>query len=155
LAARSICMPLLTVGNGAGVKKAVDSHWIVHHCCRFGSSAIYDVLKECGASIFRVTQSKRNCSWAACDPKIRTWKLQWRTQEFLSGWGGGSKFKLRTEGRENGDLGAVAPYSGVPLNLQMSETGILIMLLRMYFPRKLGIRLRFVKTLEFRGGGGG
>jgi hypothetical protein len=43
--------------------------------------------------------------------------------------------QLRTEGRENGDLGAVAPYSGVPLNLQMSETRILIRLLRMYFPR--------------------
>jgi hypothetical protein len=36
---------------------------------------------------------------------------------------------LGIEGRENGDLGAVAPYSGVPLNLQMNETHILIRLL--------------------------
>jgi hypothetical protein len=41
---------------------------------------------------------------------------------------------LRTEGRENGDLGAVAPLPGVPLNLQMGETRILIRLLRVYFP---------------------
>jgi hypothetical protein len=45
------------------------------------------------------------------------------------------QIQLRTEGRENGDLGAVAPYLGVPFNLQMSETCILIRLLRMYFPR--------------------
>jgi hypothetical protein len=43
----------------------------------------------------------------------------------------------RAEGRgqrERGS-GAVAPLSGVPHNLQMSETRILIRLLRMYFPR--------------------
>jgi hypothetical protein len=39
-----------------------------------------------------------------------------------------------TEGKGNGDLGTVAPYSGVPLNLQMSQTRI-IMLLRIYYPR--------------------
>ena len=33
---------------------------------------------------------------------------QWRTQEFC--WGGGfQQIQLRTEDRENGDLGAVAP----------------------------------------------
>jgi hypothetical protein len=47
---------------------------------------------------------------------------------------GFQQIQLRTEGSENGDLGAVAPYSGVPLNLQMSETLIPIRLLRMYFP---------------------
>jgi hypothetical protein len=51
--------------------------------------------------------------------------FQWRAEEFC--WrGGGQQIQLRAEGRENGDLGAVAPYSGVPLNLQMSETRILI-----------------------------
>jgi hypothetical protein len=30
------------------------------------------------------------------------------------------QIQLRIEGRENGDLGTVAPYSGVPLNLQMN-----------------------------------
>jgi hypothetical protein len=42
------------------------------------------------------------------------------------------QIQLRIEGRENGDLGAVAPWSGVPLKLQMNETHILIRLLRMY-----------------------
>jgi hypothetical protein len=48
---------------------------------------------------------------------------------------GVQQIQLRTEGRENGNLGAVVPWSEVPLNLQMSETRILIRLLRMYFPR--------------------
>jgi len=34
---------------------------------------------------------------------------QWRTQEFCSGDGGVQQIHLRTEDRENGDLGAVAP----------------------------------------------
>jgi hypothetical protein len=36
---------------------------------------------------------------------------QWRTQEFCSG--GVQQIQFRTEDRENGDLGAVAPQSGV------------------------------------------
>jgi hypothetical protein len=36
--------------------------------------------------------------------------------------GGVENIQLRTEVREDGDLGAVARYSGVPVNLQMSET---------------------------------
>ena len=32
---------------------------------------------------------------------------QWRTQEFFRG--GGQRIQLRTEGRQNGDLGVVAP----------------------------------------------
>ena len=32
---------------------------------------------------------------------------QWRTQDFF--WGGVQQIQLRTEDRENGDLGAVAP----------------------------------------------
>ena len=39
-------------------------------------------------------------------------RVQWRTQEFCS-WGGGQQIRLRTEDRENRDLGAVAPSSGV------------------------------------------
>jgi len=34
---------------------------------------------------------------------------QWRTQEFCSG---GEQIQLRTEDRENGYLGAVAPIQG-------------------------------------------
>jgi len=37
---------------------------------------------------------------------------QWRTQEFCFG-GGVQQSQLRTEDRENRDLGAVVPYSGV------------------------------------------
>ena len=37
---------------------------------------------------------------------------QWRTQDFFSG-GGVQQIQLRTEDREDGDLGAVVPLSGV------------------------------------------
>jgi hypothetical protein len=36
--------------------------------------------------------------------------------------GGVQQIQLRIEGRENEDLGALAPLSEVPLNLQMNET---------------------------------
>jgi hypothetical protein len=45
------------------------------------------------------------------------------------------QIQLRTQGRENGDLGAVAPLSGASFHLQMSETRIVIMLLPMCFLR--------------------
>jgi hypothetical protein len=54
-------------------------------------------------------------------------------QKFFSG--GVQQIQLRAEGRKNGDLGTVAPKSGVPLDLQMNETCILITLLWMYIPR--------------------
>jgi hypothetical protein len=54
--------------------------------------------------------------------------------------------------RERGSVGG-SPYSGIPLNLQMSETRILIRLLGMYFPRnwEFGSAL---STLRNLGGGG-
>ena len=45
---------------------------------------------------------------------------QWRTQEFYFFWGGVQQIQLRTEDRENGDLGAVGPLvrgSGGSCNL--------------------------------------
>jgi hypothetical protein len=60
---------------------------------------------------------------------------------------------LRTEGRENGEMGSVAPKSGVPLNLQRSEPRILIRLLRMFFTAELGIQISFGKPSELSGGG--
>jgi hypothetical protein len=60
---------------------------------------------------------------------------------------------LSTEGRENGDLGAVAHYSGVPLNLQMSETRILMRLLRIIL-HGTGNSAWTFKTSEFRALGG-
>jgi hypothetical protein len=47
----------------------------------------------------------------------------------------GQQIQLRIEGSEYGDLGALAPLSGVPLNSQMNETHILIRLLQMYIPQ--------------------
>jgi hypothetical protein len=63
------------------------------------------------------------------------WELTVAYPGIFSAGEGVQQIQLRAEGRENGDLGAVAPWSGVPLNLQMSETGILIRLLRIYFLR--------------------
>jgi hypothetical protein len=61
------------------------------------------------------------------------------------------KIQLRIEGRENGDLRAVATLSGVPLNLQMSETHILIRLLRVYISRNWEFGLALVKLRNFGG----
>jgi hypothetical protein len=41
-------------------------------------------------------------------PSKSCYSVQWRTQEFFAGGGGVQQIQLRTEGRENGDLGAVA-----------------------------------------------
>jgi hypothetical protein len=65
---------------------------------------------------------------------------------------GVQKIQLRIEGRENRDLGAVAPYSGVTLNLQMDETHILIRLLRMYIPRNWEFGSTLEKLRNFGGG---
>jgi hypothetical protein len=75
---------------------------------------------------------------------------QWRNQEFCSGVV--QQIQLRTEGRENGDLGAVAHWSGVPLNLKMSETRILITLLRLYFPWNWEFGSDLSKLRNFGGG---
>jgi hypothetical protein len=67
--------------------------------------------------------------------------------------GGVQQIQLRTEDRVNGDLGAVTPYSGVPLNLQMSETRILIRLLQMYSPRNRKFGSALSKLRIIPGGG--
>jgi hypothetical protein len=77
-------------------------------------------------------------TWRFVGSVIRRWGTEPMNggvpRNFVRGVGGGvQQIQLRTEGRENGDLGAVAPKSGVSLNLQMSETRILIRLLRMCF----------------------
>jgi hypothetical protein len=48
--------------------------------------------------------------------------------------------------------GAVAPQSGVPLNLQMNETHILVRLLRMYIPRNWEFGSALAKLRNFEGG---
>jgi hypothetical protein len=74
---------------------------------------------------------------------------------FFFGGGEGSTNSVEDRGkRERGSRGG-SPYSGVPLNLQMSEPRILNKLLQMYFSTELEIRLSFAKTSEFGGGGGG
>jgi hypothetical protein len=60
------------------------------------------------------------CMWRRNDVDICSvlrgtslrWWRQWRTQEFCSR-GGVQQIQLRTDDRENGDVGAVAPYSVV------------------------------------------
>jgi hypothetical protein len=68
-------------------------------------------------------------------------------------WGGVQRNQLRREGRESGDLGAVAPLSRVSFNLQMSGTRILIRVLRMYIPRNWEFGSAFSKLRNFGGGG--
>jgi hypothetical protein len=51
------------------------------------------------------------------------------------------------------DLGALASLSGVLLNLQMSETCILIGLLRMYFPQNWEFGSALSKLRNFGCGG--
>jgi hypothetical protein len=65
------------------------------------------------------------------------------------GWGGVQQIRLRTDCRENRDLGAVAPRSVFPLNMQMSKTIFINSLLRMYFPRnwKFGSALSKLRNL--------
>jgi hypothetical protein len=57
--------------------------------------------------------------------------------------GGGSTNSFEDRGQRERGLGVVDPQSGVPLYLQMSETRILIRLLRMHFPRNCEFGLSF------------
>jgi hypothetical protein len=75
---------------------------------------------------------------------------QWRTQKFFSGRGV-QQIQV-TEGRENRDLGAVAPKSGVPPNLQMGETHILIRFLGCIF-HGTGNSARLCQNLGIISGG--
>jgi hypothetical protein len=77
----------------------------------------------------------------------------WLYLKFFSGWGGVQQIQFKTKGRENGDLETVAPYSGVPLNLKMNETHILIRLLQMYFPWTWKFGSALSKIRNFGGGG--
>jgi hypothetical protein len=74
--------------------------------------------------------SKVACRWAF---KISTHYAQRRTQEFFRR--GVQQIQLRAESRVIGDHGGGGPLVRSSTNLQMSETRILIRLLRMYFPR--------------------
>jgi hypothetical protein len=66
--------------------------------------------------------------------------------------GGVQQIQLRTESREKTDLGAAAPYSGVLLNFQISETPIFIRLLQMYFPWNWEIGSALSNLQNFWGG---
>jgi hypothetical protein len=77
-----------------------------------------------------------------------------RTQEFLLGVEGGSTKQLKTEGRENVDLGALAALVRVRSICKLMKTCILIRLLRMYFPRSWEFGSALSKCRNFGGGGG-
>jgi hypothetical protein len=75
---------------------------------------------------------------------------QWCTQEFFRG---GSTNWVEDRGQREWGSGGSSPYSAVPLNLQMSETHILIRVLRMYFSRNCEFGLALSKLWNFGGGG--
>jgi hypothetical protein len=75
--------------------------------------------------------------------------FQWRTQEFCSR--GGLTNSTEDRGQRERRSGGGSPYSGVPLNLQMSETRILVRLLRMYFPRNWEFGSSLSKVQNFGG----
>jgi hypothetical protein len=59
---------------------------------------------------FKISRSMWNYSRYSSCCRCRVWHItqQWHTQEFCSGGGGVQQIQLRTEDRENGDLGEVA-----------------------------------------------
>jgi hypothetical protein len=65
--------------------------------------------RMCCAYIIFVGTNDRKTDGPSLGIDKRQMDRQWRTQEFCSGGGGFQQIQLRTEGRENGDLGAVAP----------------------------------------------
>jgi hypothetical protein len=117
---------------------------------------------ECYNTVFQVRHSKLSL-FGLPDPEDGSTTLLQNVSNCLpvsvpvaypgifSRGGGVQPIQLRTQGRENGDLRAVAPYSGILLNLQMSETRILIRLLRMYFPRnwEFGLFCNIPRAVNF------
>jgi hypothetical protein len=87
---------------------------------------------------------------------------QWHNQEFFRGVGlcqeffqvevGGSTNSVEDRGQRDRGSGGGSPQSGVPLNLQMNETHILIRLLRMYIPRNWEFGSALAKPRNFVGG---
>jgi hypothetical protein len=67
--------------------------------------------------------------------------------------GGGSTNSVEDRGQRERGSGGGSPWSGVPLNLQMSETRILIRLLRVYFPRNWEFGSVLSKLRNFGWGG--
>jgi hypothetical protein len=62
--------------------------------------------------VYNNNNNKFKCKWAVARWQwlLCMYYIQWHTQEFCSGGGGGcQQIKLRTDVREKGDLEAVAP----------------------------------------------
>jgi hypothetical protein len=82
---------------------------------------------------------------------------QWRTQEFFRGrgvtpgtfFGEGLTNSIEDRGQRERGSGGGSPYSGVPLNLQINETRILIRLLQMYIPRSWEFGSALAKLRNF------
>jgi hypothetical protein len=82
------------------------------------------------------------------------WRTAWHSgvpRNFVRG--GGSINSVEDRGQSERESGGGSPLVGVPLNLQMSETRILIRLLRMYFPQNWEFGSALSKLRNFGGGG--
>jgi hypothetical protein len=81
---------------------------------------------------------------------------QWCTQDFFGGGGAGRLTNsVEDRGHRERGTGGSSPFSGVPLHLQVSETHILIRLLRMYFPWNWEFGSALSKLWNFKLVGGG
>ena len=65
---------------------------------------VVELFSKRGVSLGKETSGNR---WSRGPDCTAVGPIQWRTQEFFSG--GVQQIQLRTEERENGDLGEVAP----------------------------------------------
>jgi hypothetical protein len=69
------------------------------------------------------------------------------------GGGGVPTYSVEDRGQREWGSGGISPHSGVPLNLKMSETHILIRLLWMYFPWNWVFGSALSKLRNFQRGG--
>jgi hypothetical protein len=88
------------VGSSARVDALCSS-------CISASCSLQKYLERLTAALNEAGQSVLMLMKGSKIPRIELNTVQWRTQEFCSE--GVQQIQLRTEDRENGDLGAVAP----------------------------------------------
>jgi hypothetical protein len=99
------------------------------------------IVPELYTQVHACTRTHTHTHTHLCAPLCFNWHLEAQTAGTDSGvprnfvQGGVQQIQFTTEGIENGDLGAVVPLSGVPLNLQSGWTSPNFRDVWMYFPR--------------------